>query len=173
MALLNGAAPYNRPMLWPEPVERTATFLRAAGAESRLEELAVPVRSAKDAAEAIGCAPEQVVESHVYVCDGRPVLALVPGNRRVDATKVEHATGASLARPATLIEVKAVTGFAPGAISPFALSAEALVLVERTILSSSVVWVSAGSERHLVMLAPVELVRLTRGLAVDLVPESA
>ncbi len=160
-------------MLWPEPVERIATFLRAAGAESRLEELAAPVGSAKDAAEAIGCAPEQVVTSQVYVCDGRLVLALVPGNRRVDATKVALATGSAFARPATSGEVEVVTGLAQESISPFALNAETLVVVEQTVLSSPVVWVAAGSKRHLVMLAPVELVRLTRGLAVDLVPESA
>ena len=44
-------------------------------------------------------------------------------------------------------------------------------LVERTILSSAVVWVGAGSERHMAMVSPLELVRLTSALTVDLVQE--
>ena len=46
-----------------------------------------------------------------------------------------------------------------------------LVLVERTIISSPVVWIGGGSERHMAMLSPTELVRLTRGSLVDLAQE--
>ena len=60
---------YNRAMPWPEPVERVAVFLRAAGAESRLEELASDAATAQAAAEAIGCALDQIVKSLVFVCD--------------------------------------------------------------------------------------------------------
>jgi len=41
---------YNRRVSWPDPVERVAVFLRAAGAESRLEELATDTSSAQSAA---------------------------------------------------------------------------------------------------------------------------
>ena len=46
---------YNRSMPWPEPVERVAAFLRAAGAESRLEEFATPARDG-----AGGCGGDRV-----------------------------------------------------------------------------------------------------------------
>src|SRR5262245_13766848 len=42
---------YNRPMPWPEPVERVAAFLRAGGAESRLEQFPVPAATAQEAAD--------------------------------------------------------------------------------------------------------------------------
>jgi prolyl-tRNA editing enzyme YbaK/EbsC (Cys-tRNA(Pro) deacylase) len=171
--LLKGPTPYNRVMLWPEPVERVAAFLRETGAECRLEELGESVTTPAAAAEAIGCAPEQVAAAHVYVCDRRPVLALVPGNRRADAAKVAGAVGSRSARPASTIEVEAVAGPAPGAVTALGLSDEVAVLVETMLLASPVIWAGAGSERHLAMLAPAELVRLTRGLVVDLVPESA
>jgi prolyl-tRNA editing enzyme YbaK/EbsC (Cys-tRNA(Pro) deacylase) len=160
-------------MPWPEPVERVAAFLRAAGAESRLEELPVPVASAKAAAEAVGCALEQIVSSLVFVCDDRPVLALVPGSRRADPAKVLAAVEAGSVRLARPAEVLAATGFEPGGVAPFPPPTGAPVLVERTILSGVVVWVGGGSERHLAMVSPLELVRLTRGTTVDLVDESA
>jgi len=160
-------------MPWPEPVERVAAFLRAAGAEARLEELGIDTPTAQAAAEAIGCALEQIVKSLVLVCDGQAVIALIPGDRRADPVKVALAAGADQARVARPPEVVAATGFAPGAVAPFPPPAGVAIFVEQTILSSSVVWVGAGSERHLAMVSPVELVRLTRGSTVDLVQESA
>ena len=158
-------------MPWPEPVERVAVFLRAAGAESRLEELASDTPSAQSAAEAVGCALDQIVKSLVFVCGARPVLALLPGDRRADPAKIGLAVGAAETRVARPPEVLAATGFAPGSVAPFPPPAGVPVLVERTILSCAVVWVGAGSERHLAMVSPLELVRLTRGTTVDIVQE--
>ncbi len=159
-------------MPWPEPVERVAVFYREAGAEARLEELATGTPTAQAAAKAIGCTLEQIVKSLVFRCGERAVLALLPGDRRADPAKVASAAGAKEARVARPEEVLAITGFAPGAVSPVPVPAGALVLVERTIVSAPVVWVGGGSERHMAMLAPVELVRLTRGTLVDIAQES-
>ncbi len=164
---------YNPSMTWPEPVERVAAFLRAAGAESRLEEFATDTPTAHAAAEAIGCGLDQIVKSLVFICDERPVLVLVPGDRKADAAKVAAAAGGTEVRVARPAEVLAVTGTGPGAVSPFPPPGGAPVLVERTILSSLVVWVGGGSERHMAMVAPLELMRLTRGTVLDLVQESA
>ena len=65
-------------MSWPDPVERVAVFLRAAGAEARLEEFASATPTAQAAADAIGCSLEQIVKSLVFVCGKQPVLALAP-----------------------------------------------------------------------------------------------
>ncbi len=159
-------------MSWPEPVERVAVFYREAGAEARLEELATGTHTAQAAAKAIGCTLEQVVKSLVFYCGQRTVLALLPGDRRADPTKIAAAAGADEARVARPDEVLGITGFAPGAVSPVPVPAGALVLVERTIVSAPVVWVGGGSERHMVMLAPLELVRVTRGTLADIAQES-
>ncbi len=158
-------------MSWPEPVERVAAFLRAAGAESRLEEFASDAASAQAAADAIGCDLDQIVKSLVFMCGTRSVLALVPGDRRADPAKIGLAIGAPETRVARPAEVIAATGVAPGAVGPFPPPAGVPILVERTILSRAVVWVGAGSERHMAMVSPLELVRLTRGSTVDIVQE--
>jgi prolyl-tRNA editing enzyme YbaK/EbsC (Cys-tRNA(Pro) deacylase) len=44
--------------------------------------------------------------------------------------------------------------------------------VERTLLRHGTVWAGAGSDRHVVAVAPSELVRLTRGRVEDVVLES-
>ncbi len=158
-------------MSWPEPVERVAVFLRKAGAEARLEELAHDTPTAQAAAEAIGCSLEQIVKSLVFVCGTEPVMALLPGDRRADPAKIALAADASDARVARPAEVIAATGFAPGGVSPVPPPGGTLVLVERTIVSCPVVWVGGGSERHMAMLSPPELVRLTGGTLADIAQE--
>jgi prolyl-tRNA editing enzyme YbaK/EbsC (Cys-tRNA(Pro) deacylase) len=160
-------------MAWPDPVERVAVFLRAAGAEARLEELGADTSTAQAAADAVGCDLGQIVKSLVLVCDGKAVIALVPGDRQVDPAKVALAAGTDDARIAQPAEVVAATRFVPGAVAPFPPPAGVALFVEQTILSRSVVWVGAGSVRHLAMVSPLELVRLTGGRTVDIARESA
>ena len=153
-------------------MERVAAFLRETGAEARLEELASVTQTASAAADAIGCTLSQVVKSLVLVCDGSPVVVLVPGDRRADTGKVAHLVDARRVTIATPAQVVEATGFEPGAVSPFPLERVEVVLVERTLLRHTTVWAGAGSERHLVAVAPAELVRLTRGRVEDVVVES-
>jgi prolyl-tRNA editing enzyme YbaK/EbsC (Cys-tRNA(Pro) deacylase) len=154
---------------WPEPVRRVAEFLRAAGAEARIEEFADGTPTAAAAAEAVGCDLADIVKSLVVESAGRPAVVMVPGDRRADLAKVARELGATKARVLPPEKVNLVTGFAPGAVAPFPLPGVDAVLVERTLLSRERVWVGAGSERHMAGLHPAELVRLSRARAVDAV----
>ena len=159
-------------MEWPASVERVAAFLRDTGAEARLEELPAASATAAAAADAIGCTLGQVVKSLVLLCDDAPVVSLVPGDRRADTGKIARLVQARRVTVARPEEVLAATGFPPGAVAPFPLERVPVVLVERLLLRHATVWAGAGSDRHLVALAPAELVRLTRGRVEDLVLES-
>ena len=159
-------------MAWPEPVERVAAFLRSSGAEARIEELPTDTPTAPAAADAVGSTLGQIVKSLVFMCDGRPVVALVPGDRKADTGKLARLLEARRVTIARGEEVVEATGFRPGGVSPFPLERVSVVFVERTLLRHGVVWAGAGSERHLLAIAPVELVRLTRGRVEDVVLES-
>jgi Cys-tRNA(Pro) deacylase len=158
---------------WPEPVERVSSYLLAAGAEARIEEFSEGTPTAQDAASAVGCKLSQIVKSIVLQCDGRPVVVLVPGDRRADLRKAAGAMGAARARVARPAEVEAATGFAPGAVAPFPLPRVGRVLIDRTLLAHDEVWVGAGSPRHMAGLTPEELVRLARAQPIDAVQDGA
>jgi Cys-tRNA(Pro) deacylase len=158
---------------WPEPVERVAAFLREAGAEARLDEYDADTATAEAAADAIGCTLGQVVKTLVVFADTTPVVALVPGDRRLDTGKLAALTGARRVSIAQPDDVIAVTGFPPGAVAPFPLATPADVIVERVMLRHPRLWIGAGSTRHMVSLEPLELVRLTRGRLEAIALESA
>lgn len=154
---------------WPEPVERVAAVLRTRGIDARLEEFPEGTPTAAAAARAVGCDAAEIVKSIVFVCDGRAVLALVPGDLRADAAKVATAAGAGDARTATPEEVRAATGFEPGAVAPFPVPNVARVLLERGLLEWELVWAGAGSERHMVGISPIDLAGVTQAEIVDIV----
>ena len=153
---------------WPEPVDRVADVLRRSGVDARLEEFPQGTPTAGAAAEAVGCSRGEIVKSLLFVCDGRPTLVLVPGDRRADETRIATAAGAKGVRVARRDEVVAATGFDPGGVAPFPAPGVAQILIAQELLAHERVWVGAGSERHMAGLAPSDLVRLTQGRTADL-----
>ena len=154
---------------WPESVERVTTFLAKVGAEVRVEEFPEGTKTARDAAEAVGCKLGEIVKSLLFDCDGRTVLALIPGDRRADTAKIAHAAGAESAEVASAERVRELTGVDPGAVSPVPPPDVDRVLVDRHLLLPEAVWIGAGSPKHVACLTPSELVRLSRAEQLDLV----
>ena len=154
---------------WPADVERVSAFLRESGAEARIEEFEEETATAAAAADAVGCEIGEIVKSLVVLCDERPVVALVPGDRRGDLSKIARAAGATRGRVAHAREVPALTGFAPGAVAPFPLERVERVLIDRVLLVRDELWVGAGSTRHMAVLPTRELVRLTKAAPADLI----
>jgi prolyl-tRNA editing enzyme YbaK/EbsC (Cys-tRNA(Pro) deacylase) len=152
---------------WPEPVERVAAHLRAGGVEARIEEHPAGTHSAEAAAHAVGCRLGQIVKSLVFDCAGRPVLVMVPGDRRADAAKVAAAAGCARARVAGWEQVEEATGFAPGAVAPFPLPGIDLALIDSGLMVYDRVWIGAGSASHLAALSPGDLARLARARWLD------
>jgi prolyl-tRNA editing enzyme YbaK/EbsC (Cys-tRNA(Pro) deacylase) len=157
---------------WPESVERVSDALRAAGAEARIEEFSAGTPTAEDAAAAVGCELRRIVKSLLFDCDGTWVLVLVPGDRRADAAKVAAATSSNRARVAGAAQVREVTGYEVGAVAPVALAKVSRVLLDRGIPVDGILWVGAGSSRHMAGLPASELARVTRAAVVDVAEDT-
>jgi len=156
---------------WPEPVERVAQALREAKVEARVEEFREGTPTAAAASKATGASLDQIVKSLVFSCDGRAIVVMVPGDRRADTVKVARAAGCSQIRSAGREAVEQATGFPAGGVAPFPLPRIETVLIDGSLLAHELVWIGAGSERHMAALAPSDLVRLARARPVDAVAE--
>jgi prolyl-tRNA editing enzyme YbaK/EbsC (Cys-tRNA(Pro) deacylase) len=152
---------------WPEEVERVARALREAKVEARVEEFKEGTPTAADAARATGASLAQIVKSLVFSCDGKAIVVLVPGDRRADTAKIAAAAGCQRVKSAGAGAVSQATGFPAGGVAPFPLPGIDTVLIDHGLLGQEVVWVGAGSERHMAAVAPPDLVRLARARAAD------
>jgi prolyl-tRNA editing enzyme YbaK/EbsC (Cys-tRNA(Pro) deacylase) len=156
---------------WPEPVQRVAAALRDARVEARIEEFDEGAATAADAAAATGAPIERIVKSLVFACDGRPLVAMVPGDRRADSAKVASAAGCERVKSVGADAVERLTGFPAGGVAPFPLPAIDTILIEQALFAHEVVWVGAGSSRHMAALAPGDLARLARARPAQLTVE--
>lgn len=155
-------------MPWPEPVERVAAVLKAAAVDARIEEFPHGTKTARDAAAAVGCELAQIVKTLVVLADGAFVLAMIPGDQRLDEAAFAAAVPAQHVRIANAPEVVEATGFDPGGVAPFPQRAVMLALIERSLFRHQVVWIGAGTGRHVAGLAPAELARLAKARVFDL-----
>jgi prolyl-tRNA editing enzyme YbaK/EbsC (Cys-tRNA(Pro) deacylase) len=156
---------------WPEPVQRVARALREGRVEARIEEFHEGTPTAADAAAATGASIDQIVKSLVFSCDGRAIVVMVPGDRRADTAKIAVAAGCERVKSVGADAVEEVTGFSAGGVAPFPLPGIQTVLIDGSLMAHEVLWIGAGSSRHMAALAPADLVRLARARPVDAVVE--
>ena len=104
-----------------------------------------PVQSLMEAAEARGLGPEQIVRSLLFRTeDGSFVLVLMPGPSQVDWGKLRGHLGVSRVRTAHPDEVEQVTGYPPGAVSPFGLNGSPRILADPRIQDHEEISLGAG-----------------------------
>jgi prolyl-tRNA editing enzyme YbaK/EbsC (Cys-tRNA(Pro) deacylase) len=65
-------------------------------------------------------------------------------------------------------EVLAATGFEPGGVAPFPVPGISHVVMAEELLAHDLVWIGAGTERHMAGLSPVDLAHLTQAQTADL-----
>lgn len=147
-----------------DAARRVQEALRARGFAHEVIELAVAVRTAKDAADAVGCEVAQIVKSLVFKGEtsGRGVLVETCGANRVDVAKVAAAVG----EPVVMADprfVRETTGFAIGGIPPLGHATGMVTLIDRDLMTLSGLWAAAGHPNSLFRLEPAELVAMTGG----------
>ena len=118
-------------------------------------------KTAADAARAIGVGVGQIVKSLVFRVDGRPVMALAPGDRRVDEGMLARATGGISVERMDAAAVREATGFSIGGVPPVGRSLP--VYVDSGIAGYDEVWVAAGTGTDVFAVAPPDLIRVTGG----------
>jgi prolyl-tRNA editing enzyme YbaK/EbsC (Cys-tRNA(Pro) deacylase) len=150
-------------------VARVAEAARAAGLAIEIVTLPVAAKTAKLAAEAIGCEVAQIANSLVFAGaeTGRLHLLLASGRHRVDLDKAAAAVGERLER-ADPARVRAETGFAIGGVAPLGHLAPLPVWMDRTLLDHAVVWAAGGRAETVFSAAPADLARATRASLAEL-----
>lgn len=124
-------------------------------------------KTAEDAANAIGCPVAAIVKSLVFVVDDEPVVALVPGDLRLDTDKLAAVAGGSRARRASLDEVREATGFAAGGTPPFGHTRPLRVFADPALGRNDPVWAAAGTPTTVFPISIADLDRLAEPVWAD------
>ena len=142
--------------------------LRRLGYDNRVVAFDQTTRTAKEAAEAIGCRVEQIAKSLVFrTREGqRPILVVASGKNRVNEARLAGYVGEGIERPDAEY-VRARTGYAIGGVPPMAHVEALETYIDRDLLRLDIIWAAAGTPHAVFRLTPEELVALTGGRVVD------
>src|SRR6188472_4557941 len=99
-------------------VQAVTTRLQELGAKGDVHVLPEAVRTAQQAADALGCAVGAIANSLIFDADGAPVLILTSGAHRVDTDLVGATLGVTDLARATPEFVRTHTGQAIGGVAP-------------------------------------------------------
>jgi prolyl-tRNA editing enzyme YbaK/EbsC (Cys-tRNA(Pro) deacylase) len=162
---------------------RFAAALREQGLEELLtgvRRYPDAVRTAAEAAAAVGCELSQICKSLIFAVwgspllersrelgGGEPVLVLMDGAGRVDVEAVRRELDAKEVSRASAAIVREATGYAIGGVPPFGHRTRTRVLADRSLLEHAVVWAAAGTPHSVFPIAPEDLVARAGATVVD------
>lgn len=146
-------------------VERVRQALQRAGVAADIVELPGAARTARAAAEFLGCDVAQIANSLVFRAEtsGSALLAMSSGARRVDTRALEKLVGEPVAK-ADADFVRRHTGFVIGGVAPAGHALDK-VFVEQSLQAYAQLWAAAGHPHTVFRLSYAELLRVTRGVA--------
>ena len=163
--MMDGERPYTSQDL--------ARYIEEHGIQAELIRPSQATPSVRAAAAALGCAPEQIIKSLVFLIDGRPYLVIASGEARVSYRRLasHFSLSRKRVRMASPAEVLTLTGYPAGGVPPFGLRNPLPTLMDPGVLDQEIVFGGGGDEHTLVQVSTVELRRVTRPTLVALVED--
>lgn len=143
-------------------------LLEAIGLDVAVSVFPEGTKTAEDAAAAVGCPVSAIVKSLVFTVDKEPVVALVPGDLRLDTTKLAEVAGGEIAERASLEQVRLATGFVAGGTPPFGHSRPLRVFADPNLKRTEPVWCAAGTPTSVFAISIADLDRLARPIWADI-----
>lgn len=138
--------------------------LNHLGLELQVVELPASTRSAREAAQAIGCQVGQIAKSLIF--EGkeshRPVLVIASGSNQVDETVISQHVGEDI-RIADADYVRQQTGYSIGGVPPVGHTQEIITYIDEDLRQYDEIWAAAGTPHAVFRLTPEQLIRATRG----------
>ncbi|GAA3588568.1 YbaK/EbsC family protein [Klugiella xanthotipulae] len=144
--------------------------LAARGLKPTIHWLPDAAHTAPLAAEALGVPVAAIANSLIFATDiGEPVLVMTSGCHRVDTEFLGGSLGITLQR-ANADQVRSATGQAIGGVAPVGHPGSVRTIVDVSLAEYPTVWAAAGHPRTVFPLSFTELVHVTGGLVMPVVP---
>ncbi len=148
--------------------QRVQKALRECGLEAEVMELPQSTRSAKEAAEAVGCSVSQIAKSIVFrtTQSQRPVLVIASGPNRINEDRISSLVSEPV-KMANPDFVKSKTGFSIGGVAPVGHLEKPEIFIDEDLFKYKEIWAAAGTPHAVFRLTPQELEKITGGRVIS------
>ena len=150
-------------ILEKEPVKRVQEFINQFDSKLKVLVLDTTARTAKDAAESLGCEVGAIVKSLVFRTDDTFLICLVAGDKRCSLNKLKKIVGKKDVCMANADEVKDNTGFSIGGVAPIAHLKKLNILIDKSLGRFQSVFAAAGHPNSIFKIEYNQLVQMAKG----------
>ncbi len=143
-------------------LKRVTRTLADAGLQITPLEMSAQTRTAQQAADAIGCALDQIAKSIIFrgETSNEAILFITAGGNQVDAGAATALAGETLGKADAAL-VRAQTGFAIGGVAPVGHLHPIRAFFDPRLSEFDLVYAAAGTPRHVFPIAPADLLRIS------------
>lgn len=144
--------------------QKVQEALTALGLSCQVVELPASTRTAREAAQAIGCTVAQIVKSLVFLGTrtGKPILVLMSGVNRVSEKRLSEWAREPIGK-ADADFVRRHTGFAIGGVPPVGHPAPVETYIDEDLFQYDEIWAAAGTPYAVFRLTPKDLEKMGPG----------
>ena len=150
-------------LLSKEPVKRVLKALSDFDESLKVETLISSARTAKDASESLKTEVGSIVKSLLLRRKSSFLLCLVAGDKRCSLNKIKKLLNEKDVSMANADQVKEITGFTIGGVSPVAHSSSLEILIDNSLNRFPFVFAAAGHPNCVFKITYEKLIKITKG----------
>ena len=150
-------------LLDKEPVKRVEKLLKDFDQEQKVIILDTSARTALEAASSLGCEVGAIVKSLLFKTEQNHTLCLVAGDKKASLNKIKKILNIKDASMASADDVKNVTGFTIGGVSPIGHLNQITILIDNSLERFDHLFAAAGHPNCVFKISFTDLNKITKG----------
>jgi|TARA_B100000003_G_scaffold81291_1_gene72989 Cys-tRNA(Pro) deacylase len=151
-------------ILEKEPVKRVEKFLKEFDKNLNVTLLSTSARTALEAAKSLNCEVGAIVKSLLFRAENAFILCLVAGDKKGSLNKIKKITNIKDISMASADEVKDVTGFTIGGVSPIGHLKKINIYIDSSLERFDNLYAAAGHPNCVFKIDYFNLQKITQGL---------
>jgi Cys-tRNA(Pro) deacylase len=151
-----------------EPVKRVDRILKEFDPNQKVIVLNSSARTALEAASSLGCEVGAIVKSLLFKTENSFLLCLVAGDKKASLNKIKKKLDTKDLSMATADNVKIITGFTIGGVSPIGHIKKIDILIDNSLERFNSLYAAAGHSNCVFKINFKDLQKITNGSIIDL-----
>ena len=151
-------------LLDKEPVRRVGRIIREFDQNLRVSVLETSARTALEAASSLGCEVGAIVKSLLFKTENSFTLCLVAGDKRASLNRIKKALKIKDASMASAEDVKNITGYTIGGVSPIGHLKKIEILIDKSLSRFNLLFAAAGHPNCVFKIDFTNLKKITNGV---------
>jgi len=150
-------------LLDKEPVKRVEKYLMEFDQSQKVIILNSSARTASEAASSLGCEIGAIVKSLLFKTENNFTLCLIAGDKKASLNKIKKILNIKDASMAEAEDVKNVTGFTIGGVSPIGHLNKIDIFIDNSLERFNYLYAAAGHPNCVFKINFIDLQKITNG----------